>query len=165
MARSVFIYLRPHARPIILVRSLLSASSARMALPVSLRNTSSRLGRRNATDVTSTVSSRTSFGTNAAPSATSTLSTPSPVVGVTPAMAPMSGAATVSSAVVTVSLTRGGRAALDQLEGRSREHFAAMLGKLSLEELDTVHVAFQALRRAHEAQVAEYAKRHREVTA
>ena len=67
--------------------------------------------------------------------------------------------------VVTVSLTRQGRAALDQLEGRSREHFAAMLGKLSLEELDTVHVAFQALRRAHEAQVAEYAKRHREVTA
>lgn len=67
--------------------------------------------------------------------------------------------------VVTVSLARGGRAALDQLEGRAREHFAAVLGRLSLDELDTVQIAFQALRRAHEAQTTEYAKTHREVTA
>jgi hypothetical protein len=67
--------------------------------------------------------------------------------------------------VVTVSLARGGRAALDQLEGRSREHFAGMLGRLTLDELKSAQVAFQALRRAHEEQVAEYAKRTREVTA
>jgi len=67
--------------------------------------------------------------------------------------------------VVTVSLTRGGGAALDQLEGRSREHFAAMLGRLTLDELESVQLAFQALGRAHEAQTAEYAKRAREARA
>jgi DNA-binding MarR family transcriptional regulator len=53
--------------------------------------------------------------------------------------------------VVTVSLERGGRAALDQLEGPAREKFTAMLETLSLDELDAVQAAFQALRGAHEA--------------
>jgi DNA-binding MarR family transcriptional regulator len=57
--------------------------------------------------------------------------------------------------VVTVSLARGGKAALDQLDGRAREHFKAMLDALSLEELDALQRGFQALRRAHDVLMAE----------
>jgi DNA-binding MarR family transcriptional regulator len=57
--------------------------------------------------------------------------------------------------VVTVTTAAGGQAALEQLEGRSREHFLALLGRLTLAELRTVRAAFGALRVAHEAQVAE----------
>jgi DNA-binding MarR family transcriptional regulator len=61
--------------------------------------------------------------------------------------------------VVTVSIAAGGEAALEQLEGRSREHFLALLGRLSVSELRTLQTAFAALRSAHEAQVAEYGDR------
>jgi len=57
--------------------------------------------------------------------------------------------------VVTVSLARGGRAALDQLDGRAREHFKAMLDALSLDELEALQRGFQALRRAHDELMAE----------
>ncbi|MGE0157966.1 MAG: MarR family transcriptional regulator [Gemmatimonadales bacterium] len=57
--------------------------------------------------------------------------------------------------VVTVMMAAGGQAALEQLEGRSREHFLALLGRLSLADLRGVRNAFAALRAAHEAQVAE----------
>ncbi len=67
--------------------------------------------------------------------------------------------------VVTVSLAHGGKAALDQLEGRAREHFAAQLGRLSLRELETVQSAFRALRRAHQEQMAEHAASSKAVTA
>jgi DNA-binding MarR family transcriptional regulator len=61
--------------------------------------------------------------------------------------------------VVSVSIATGGQAALEQLEGRSREHFLALLGRLTLAELRTVRSAFETLRTAHEAQMAEYADR------
>jgi DNA-binding MarR family transcriptional regulator len=57
--------------------------------------------------------------------------------------------------VVSVSLAPGGQAALDQLEGRGREHFAAVLGRLTLEELELVRGAFNALHEAHEAEMAD----------
>jgi DNA-binding MarR family transcriptional regulator len=57
--------------------------------------------------------------------------------------------------VVTVSLARGGKTALEQLEGPAREKFASMLETLSLEELAAVQAGFQALRRAHDALKAE----------
>src|SRR5262249_30480926 len=47
------------------------APSSRIACPVSLRKTSSRLGRRSVTVLSGTVSSRTSCGRNVAPSGTS----------------------------------------------------------------------------------------------
>jgi DNA-binding MarR family transcriptional regulator len=56
--------------------------------------------------------------------------------------------------VVSVSIAPGGQAALEQLEGRSREHFLALLGRLTAAELRTVRGAFSALRAAHDAQVA-----------
>jgi DNA-binding MarR family transcriptional regulator len=59
--------------------------------------------------------------------------------------------------VVSVSLARGGRAALDQLEGHAREHFRALLERLTLAELDAVQAGFQTLRRAHDALAAERA--------
>jgi DNA-binding MarR family transcriptional regulator len=61
--------------------------------------------------------------------------------------------------VVSVTIAAGGEAALEQLEGRSREHFLALLGRLSVAELRTVQSAFAALRTAHEAQMAEYGDR------
>ena len=61
--------------------------------------------------------------------------------------------------IVTVSIAPGGEAALEQLEGRSREHFLALLGRLTLGELRTLQAAFSALRAAHEAQMAEYSDR------
>jgi DNA-binding MarR family transcriptional regulator len=61
--------------------------------------------------------------------------------------------------VVTVSIAAGGQAALEQLEGRSREHFLALLGRLTTSELRTVRGAFAALRTAHEAQLAEQGDR------
>jgi len=57
--------------------------------------------------------------------------------------------------VVTVSLAAGGQAALDQLEGRGREHFAAVLGRLTFAELEAVREGFLALHRAHQAEMAE----------
>jgi 4'-phosphopantetheinyl transferase len=59
--------------------------------------------------------------------------------------------------VVKVSLAAGGQAALDQLEGRGREHFAALLARLTLEELELVRGGFVALHHAHEAELAEQA--------
>jgi len=61
--------------------------------------------------------------------------------------------------VVTVSIAAGGAAALEQLEGRSREHFLALLDRLTLPELRTLRTAFASLRAAHEAQMAEYGDR------
>jgi DNA-binding MarR family transcriptional regulator len=61
--------------------------------------------------------------------------------------------------VVTVSIAAGGQAALEQLEGRSREHFQALLGRLTVSELRTVKGAFAALRAAHEAQLSELGDR------
>ena len=61
--------------------------------------------------------------------------------------------------VVSVSIAAGGQAALEQLEGRSREHFLALLGRLTLTELRTVRGAFASLRVAHEAQMAEQGDR------
>ncbi len=61
--------------------------------------------------------------------------------------------------VVSVSIAPGGQAALEQLEGRSREHFLALLGRLTVAELHTVREAFVALRTAHEAQTAEQGDR------
>jgi 4'-phosphopantetheinyl transferase len=61
--------------------------------------------------------------------------------------------------VVTVSMAAGGLAALEQLEGRSREHFLALLGRLTLPELRTARAAFESLRTAHEAQIAEHGDR------
>ncbi len=55
--------------------------------------------------------------------------------------------------VVTVSLAPGGQAALDQLEGRGREHFVAVLGRLSVEELEAVREGFLALQRAHQTEM------------
>jgi 4'-phosphopantetheinyl transferase len=57
--------------------------------------------------------------------------------------------------VVTVSLARGGKTALEQLEGPAREKFAAMLETLTLDELAAVQTGFQALRRAHETLQSE----------
>lgn len=57
--------------------------------------------------------------------------------------------------VVTVSLAPGGQSALDQLEGRGREHFAAVLGRLTLGELEALREGFTALHRAHQAVLAE----------
>ncbi len=59
--------------------------------------------------------------------------------------------------VVTVSLARAGEAALDQLDGRAREHFKAMLDLLSIDELGAIQAGFQALRKAHDALMAQYA--------
>jgi len=59
--------------------------------------------------------------------------------------------------VVTVSLARGGNAALDQLDGRAREHFKLMLDSLSIEELESLQAGFRALRRAHDTLMAQYA--------
>jgi DNA-binding MarR family transcriptional regulator len=61
--------------------------------------------------------------------------------------------------VVTVSMAAGGEAALEQLEGRSREHFLALLERLTLPELRAAQAAFGALRAAHEAQLAEQGDR------
>ncbi|HET9948531.1 MAG TPA: MarR family transcriptional regulator [Longimicrobiales bacterium] len=56
--------------------------------------------------------------------------------------------------VVTVSLAPGGRAALDELEGRGRRYFAELLERLSDDELEVVRDAFAALQRAHRDQAA-----------
>jgi DNA-binding MarR family transcriptional regulator len=61
--------------------------------------------------------------------------------------------------VVSVTIASGGQAALEQLDGRSREHFLALLSRLTLPELRTVRAAFETLRTAHEAQMAEYLDR------
>ena len=61
--------------------------------------------------------------------------------------------------VVSVSIAPGGQAALEQLEGRSREHFLALLGRLTTAELRTVRGAFSSLRAAHEAHIAEQGDR------
>ena len=61
--------------------------------------------------------------------------------------------------VVSVSIAEGGQAALEQLEGRSREHFLALLAGLTVVELRTVREAFATLRTAHEALMAARADR------
>src|SRR5690606_29151487 len=50
--------------------------------------------------------------------------------------------------VVSVTIATGGEAALEQLEGRSRELLLALLGRLTVAELRTVREAFAALRSA-----------------
>src|SRR5690606_11820348 len=47
--------------------------------------------------------------------------------------------------IVSVAIAPGGEAALEQLEGRSREHFLALLGRLSMDELHAVRGAFKSL--------------------
>jgi DNA-binding MarR family transcriptional regulator len=61
--------------------------------------------------------------------------------------------------VVSVGIAAGGQAALEHLEGRSRELLLALLARLTLGELRTVREAFASLRGAHEAQTAEQADR------
>ena len=70
-----------------------------------MRNTSSRLGRRRVTVSTGALSSRTSRGTNALPSATSMRSVPSSREGVTPSICLISLAACSgwSEVIVTTS--------------------------------------------------------------
>jgi DNA-binding MarR family transcriptional regulator len=54
--------------------------------------------------------------------------------------------------IVTVELAPGGEAALDEIEGRGREHFAGLLRMLTTEELEHLHAGLLAVRRASERQ-------------
>ena len=50
--------------------------------------------------------------------------------------------------VVRVSLASGGKEALAHVEGRAREHFRELLGRLSTAELESLRVGLQGLQRA-----------------
>ena len=53
--------------------------------------------------------------------------------------------------VVTVELAPGGTAALDEIEGQSRDGFSKMLATLTVDELEQVRGGFSALQRARES--------------
>lgn len=61
----------------------------------------------------------------------------------------------VDRRVVTVTLATGGHAALDQIEGRGREHFERLLRHLTLKELERLHDGLGALARARQEVLAE----------
>ena len=57
--------------------------------------------------------------------------------------------------VVTVELTRAGSAALDDIEGQSREGFGRLLATLTVGELEQVRGALAALDRAQQRMTAD----------